>query len=292
MSTIVNLQVLSDDQYSTPVENIVVAIYDLSSTFISQSTTNSSGLVSFTLTNPQYRVYLYKVGFSIIQPWLLNVDLTKISITYSLIGHVRTLPETLNPDLVRVSGSMVDFSGKPRKNLTLQFYREPQVNIGDLIVEDVPVTFTSNEAGYFEFDLYRNMKFCDAYLTERPLFDIETPDRASIELSHLIFPIPVNLAISPTTINVPLSGGAVNVSYTATFSDYSTDREFTSHWAQIKVDVDTSDHISLGIAKNYLTITPLSTGTTTMSFHREFLCDFTWQHAPVFVSPTLTINVT
>lgn len=291
MSTIVNIQILDDTVYNNPVSGVVIAVYNLSSVFISQATTNSSGIVSFSLTDPQYRVYIYKIGFSIAQPWLLNIDLTKISITYSLTGHVRTLPETLDPDLVRVSGSIVDFSGKPRKNLTLQFYREPQVNIGDLIVENVPVTFTSNEAGYFEFDLYRKMRFCDAYLTERPLYDIETPDRASIELSHLIFPIPVNLAISPTTINIPLSGGSMDIPYVATFSDYSTDREFTSHWAQIKIDVDNSEHLSVGIAKNYLTITPLTVGTTVMTFHRDFLCDFTWLKAPEFVSPTLTINV-
>ncbi len=289
--TIVNLLIKNDDTYNTPVQGVVVALYNLSSVFISQSTTDSSGQVSFSLTDPQYRVYVYKIGYSIVQPWLLNVDLTKISVTFSLIGHVRTLPETLDPDLIRVSGSMVDYSGKPRKNLTLQFYREPQVNIGDLIVEDVPVTSTSNEAGYFEFDLYRKMRFCDAYLTERPLYDIRTPDRASIELSHLIFPIPVNLEIDPTTITIPLSGGSIDVPYVATFSDYSTDREFKSHWAQIKIDVDDSEHLSVGIAKNYLTITPLSVGTTIMSFHREFLCDFIWLKAPEFVSPTLTINV-
>lgn len=290
--TIVNIRVVDDTTYANPVPGVVVAVYNLSSVFISQSTTNSSGVVSFTLTDLQYRVYLYKIGFSIILPWLLNVDTTKISIDYRLTGQVRILPETLNPDLIRISGTLVDMAGKPRKNNSILFYKEQQANIGELIVEDVPVNFTSDEKGYFEFDLYRNMNLCAAYLTERDLFGIQTPDRAAIELADLIFQIPVLLAISPTTINVPLSGGAVNVPYTATFSDYSTDREFKSHWAQIKVDVDTSDHLSLGIAKNYLTVTPLSIGTTVMSFHREFLCGFTWQKAPEFVSPTLTINVT
>lgn len=290
--TIVNLLVVNDDLYNTPIQGVVVALYDMNSTFITQGTTDSSGVVSFSLTNPQYRAYLYKTGFSITQPWLLNVDTTKISVTFQLVGHVRTLPETLNPDLVRVSGSIVDMSSKPRKNLTLQFYRESQVNIGELIVEDVPVTFTSDENGYFEFDLYRKMRFCNAYLTERDLYDIETPDRASINLADLLFPIPVLLTVASTTINIPLSGGAVNIDYTATFSDYSTDREFKSHWGQIKVDVDTDSHICMGIAKTYLSFNPLSVGTTTMTFHRELHKHFTWLKAPPFISPTLTINVT
>jgi len=289
--TIVNLIVKDDDVFSTPLVGVTVGVYDINSVFITQGTTNSSGQVSFSLTDPQYRVYLYKQGFSIVQPWLLNVDLSKISVTFSLTGHLRKLPETLNPRLIRVSGYLVDFSGRPRKNLTLKLHKEAQVNVDELIVENTPVTYTSDDKGYFEFDLYRTLKFCSIYLTERDLYNIEIPDRAAINLPDLLFPVPVLLTIT-SPINLTLSGGSITVPYTATFSDYSTDRCFKSDWGQIKIVTTPSDILSICIGKNELTITPLQTGTTTVTFVRELLQDFTWIGAPSFISPTLAINIT
>jgi hypothetical protein len=53
-----------------------------------------------------------------------------------------------------------------------------------------------------------------------------------------------------------------------------------------------SDTVAISIGKNELTITPLQTGTTTVTFVRELLQDFIWIGAPNFIAPTMTITVT
>lgn len=289
--TIVNIIVLNDDLSNTPAMGVVVGVYDMTSHFVTQSTTDSSGTVSFTLSSPQYRIYLYKQGFSILQPYLLNVDTTKTSITYQVIGHQRTLPESLDPKTVRVSGYILDSSNRPKKNMELKFFHEYQLVSGENVITNTPVTYFSDNTGYFQFDLLRNQRYKHDYLTEQDLVCIKTPDRPALPLPDLIFPIPVNVAITPTTINVPLSGGPVNVPYTCTFSDYSTDRGMRDYWGWVVSHITPDGKISYGIGKTDLTITPLELGTTTITFTRQLRCDFKWDDAPTFISPTLTVNV-
>lgn len=289
--TIVNILVKNDDVSNSPVIGAVVGVYDMSSHFVTQGTTNSSGQVSFTLGNPQYRVYIYKQGFSVLQPWLLNVNLSMTSITYEIIGHQRVLPESLDPKTVRVSGYILNSSNLPKKNMSIQLFHLETLVSGEDVISNTPVTYYSNEKGYFEFDLLRNMKYKVAYLTEQNLYNIETPNRPAILLSHLIFPIPVSLTTS-STINVPLNGGPVTVPYTCTFSDYSTDRGLTGDWGWVIPNATPDGIMTYGFSKTDLTITPLAQGTSTITFTRQFWRHFEWKDAPPFTSPTITVNVT
>ncbi len=288
--TIVNVLVKNDDVLNSPVVGAVVGVYDMSSFFVTQGTTDSSGLVSFSLIDPQYRIYIYKHGFSIAQPWLLEVDLTKISVTYELIGHERELPESLDPKTIRVSGFINNSSNISKKNMSLQLFHLKTLVSGEDVVSSTPVTYYSNDKGYFEFDLLRNVKYKFGYLTEQNLYNMQTPDRSAILLPHFIFPVPV-LVDTETTINVPLNGGPVSVPFTCTFSDYSTNRGLRGDWGWVVPHATPENIMSYGFSKTEMTITPLEIGTTTVTFTREFWRHFQWNDPPPFVSPTVTINV-
>lgn len=285
---IVNITVVNDDVLNTPIQNAAVAIYTSGAVFVTTGLTNSSGLVSFNLPSAIYHVYLYKQGVNLVQPQILDATEMATVINYELTAHERSLPETIDPELIRVSGYIKDSSGAPKREIYLNLYHEyTQLNANN-IIESSPVHFTSDKEGYFQFDLYRNMQYCFPYLTERPLFDVRTPDRPAIKITELLFYVPVLLEVSSTTITVPLNN-STNVPYTLTYSDYSTDRGFCSYWGEV-VWTTSNQNIVIGVDKERLTITRLQAGTTTVTFERKFKHCLRWENPPSFVSPTLTIS--
>lgn len=288
---IVNIYVKNDDVLNSPVQGVVVAIYNMSSVFVTQQTSDSLGLASVSLPTGNYRVYAFKLGFSILQPQLLTVPIAT-SIDYELIGHIRELPESLDPKTIRVSGYLTDSSNRAKKNHTLQFFHDYTLVVDETVVSNIPVTYMSDEKGYFQFDLMRKQKYKHDYLLEQELCNIETPDLPAIELPNLIFPIPQLLTFSSTTINLPLSGGPIDVPYTCTFTDYSTDRGMRSDWGWVMSTVTPDEIIGYGIGKEVITITPLALGTTSITFSRQLRKGFVWDDAPTFTSPILTVNVT
>lgn len=288
---IVNIYIKNDDILNSPVSGVVVAIYDTGAIFVTQQTTDLLGLATVSLPAGNYRVYAYKLGFSISQPQLLIVPVAT-SIDYSLVGHVRTLPESLDPKTIRVSGYITDSSSRPKKNQSIQFFHEYTLVVDKTTVSNVPVTYMSDEKGYFQFDLLRKQKYRHDYLLEQELCNIETPDLPAIELPNLIFPIPQLLTFSSTTINIPLTGGPVNIPYTCTFTDYSTDRGMRNDWGWVISTVTPDGVVGYGIGKEAITLTPLVLGTTSITFTRQLRECFTWYGAPTFTSPILTVNVT
>lgn len=286
---IVNINLKTDTTVPTGIVDASVGIYTMGAIFVTSGITDGTGLVSFSLPVSFYRVYVYKQGVSLVQPQILNV-VTATTITYNLTAHERTLPETLDPELIRVSGYIHESNGAYKKEASITFYHEYTQLNNNTIISSTPVTFTSNKDGYFEFDLYRGMVYCAAYLTERPLYKIVTPDRPSIKITELLFQVPVLLTTPLTSYTVSV-GNTIQIPYTLTWSDYRTDRFLKSCWAEV-VWKSTNANISISVTSENIEITGLSTGSTTVTFDRNFLNMLSWKHAPSFVTPALSITVT
>jgi hypothetical protein len=234
-------------------------------------------------------VYVYKQGVSLVQPQILNV-VTATTITYDITAHEKVLPETLDPELVRVSGYINDSSGAFKKELTLTFFHEYTQLNGNTIISSTPVTVMSDKKGYFEFDLYRNMIYCTPYLTERPLYKVITPDRPSIKLTELLFQVPVLLTTPALSYTVTVNN-TIQIPYTLTWSDYVNNRGYKSSWAEL-IWASSNANISVAVTTENIEITGLQPGVATFTFDRNFLNALVWKNPPPFISPTLTITVT
>lgn len=286
---IVNLYLKNDDVLLSPIVGASVGIYTTGAIFVTSGITDGAGLVSFSLPVAQYRVYVYKQGVSLIQPQILDV-VSATTITYNLSAHEKMLPETLDPELVRVSGYINDSSGAFKKELTLTFFHEYTQLNGNTIISSTPVTVMSDKKGYFEFDLYRNMVYCTPYLTERPLYKVITPDRSSIKLTELLFQVPV-LLTTPSLSYAITVNNTIQIPYTLTWSDYVNNRGYKSSWAEL-IWSSNNANISVAVTTENIEITGLQPGVATFTFDRNFLNDLVWKNPPPFVSPTLTITVT
>ena len=134
------------------------------------------------------------------------------------------------------------------------------------------------------------MVYCAAYLTERPLYKITTPNKPAIKITELLFQVPVLLTTPLTSYTVSV-GNTIQIPYTLTWSDYRTDRFLRSCWAEV-VWKSTNANISIAVTSENIEITGLSAGSATVTFDRNFLNMLNWKHAPNFITPSLSITVT
>lgn len=289
MAVAVTLNLVNDDVLNTPITGAAIGVYDMSSVFITSGITDTSGNVGFSLLPQSYRIYVYKIGVSLVQPQVLVVT-NNVTILFKLVVHERSLPESIDPELIRVSGYIKDSTSKAKKNFSLILHHEYTQLNGNIIVSGTPVTFYSDDNGYYEFDLYRNMTYLFPYLTERPLVDVRTPDRSSIKLTDLLFYVPMNLSFTTTTFNMSV-GDSINIPYTLMYSDYSTDRGFCDHWAEVIYSTDNSNLV-VAISQDKITINAVHSGTTHVTFSRQLKSFIKWKNSPPFISQSLTINVT
>lgn len=131
------------------------------------------------------------------------------------------------------------------------------------------------------------MRYCFPYLTERSLIDVRTPDRPAIKITDLLFAVPMNLYIDPTSYTVSY-GESIQIPYTLTWSDYSTDRGFCDTWGEVIWTVS-NQNISIAPSTTNLTVSGLTRGSSTITFERKFKNCLKWKNPPTFISPSLTI---
>lgn len=290
---IANIYVLNDNLTNTPIQGAVVGIYDTSGNFITSATTNTNGLVSVLLTLPQYHIYVYKPKFTTEQPQLLNVNLSATTITYEITGHLRELPESLDPQRCRISGNMIKTNMAPVKFYTLTLVHDYPYIVNPDIIANVPVNITSDINGYFEFDLQRGTKYKNSFVTDQEACHHIVPNRPSLELQHFLYPIHVSVTI-PTTINVNV-GETTEVQADILYSDYSTEEErerFQICWSEIRASVANPELFEIHTNKSKVVITGLNPGTTTLTFVRHLKHCLVFKDAPVFSASTTTVTVT
>jgi len=289
---LVNITVQNDDPSNTKISGLIIYIYTTGAVFVTSATTNAQGLVTVNLPDASYDVLFFKQGVTITQPQRLVIDSMQTN-NFLITGHVRVLPESLDTTLCRVSGFINGLDGKPVPDLDVRFNQLPTniINTGVLIFND-PVNATSNNRGYFEFDLLRTIKYeagLSGYAT--PLV-VKVADVPAVKVNDLLFPLQVNLSTSDDELTIPLSGGAnSSLTYTVTYSDFNTGRLYND-WSSIEVNYSVPGIAYLSANDTNLVITPKAAGTTVLTFVRVIKPEYVWINPPAFVSPTITINVT
>lgn len=300
----VTVRVLTDDPSPSPIEDVVVEFYDATTAqFQTSGSTSSAGEVVVTLPDGEYDVLLYKVGVSILpkQPQRIVVDSLLTNI-FQVSGHPRVRPESIDPLRCTVSGFILGVDGKqakhrlvfePVKTLTVL----SQMTIAPYSRREV----ASNEDGYFEFELLRNTKYAAYFVFPQDLFgqqpgklDVITPDSPSVALDVFLFPVPINLTFSVSSISL-VAGGSLDDSITVvlTYSDGSVRDSMSSAWAYVVARNTDGSIVEASIADaKKLVLKPLKPGTVTITTARFISDRAFFDPAPEYVTQSVVVTVT
>jgi len=240
------------DQDDAPVVGVLVRVFDeTGTTFISQNYTTLVGLraeAEFTLDGGDppisYTIRLSKTGTAFDgsqgdaskTPQLITIYSPPAAAPsgtndFEVVGQIFTLPTATDPRLCRASGFFKDPTGQPQAGLELEFINQFRPAVVDGYgVLGAKVDIRTDEDGYVEIDLYRHAEYhvmvqgleaaeeCDtgAIVFDR---DVVVPDRASMNLLDLLFPIVKEITWDPATLTVAV-GDTLDVVPTITATDF------------------------------------------------------------------------
>lgn len=220
----VDILIESDDITPVPIDGVVVRVYDATGTTLITSGTTSAGPVpplghvEFTLngepapTPDAYQLRFFFLGASIVSPQMIEVysppagsptGTNNFSVTATLL----TEPVATDPLLCRASGFIRDPSGRPKKGLDIGFIQlfNPLVAGGQSVLGE-RIEVRTNKDGYVELDLFRLGCYqATVESHENIQRRVVVPDRASININHLLFPIVVEVVydvLGPYALNV------------------------------------------------------------------------------------------
>ena len=222
------------DQDGDPIAGVLIRVYDAAgAVFQTQQYTDSSGVAEVTLDGDtpaiSYTIRMSKTGVAF-DGSLGNASKSPLLITvfsppsvvpggnsFEIKGETFTRPVSPDLRLCRCSGFFKDITGKPLPGLEIKFINEfgPTV-VDSYAVMGEGVNFSTDQYGYGCIDLYRNGKYM-AWVSGVQAVDANSenalgfprnmviPDQGSANLVSLLFPIVVNVVISPNPIVLGLN---------------------------------------------------------------------------------------
>ena len=189
------------DRLGDPIEGVVVKIYDpTGTTFFTQATTDSDGLVAFLLETLSYtmRLYKFQVGFS--QPVHFEVLASPETNDFDVKGEPFVLPTATDPRLCRCSGFFRDLDGSAKQFLDIHVIG----NFDPILLERAAVIseekhFRTDEKGYGQIDLIRGAEYSARVesIDGNWLRCIRVPDLAGCNLPDLLLPIVERVVLTP-----------------------------------------------------------------------------------------------
>lgn len=297
----VTIRVLSDAPIPIPVEGVLVQLYSTLGVFQTSGTSNSNGGVTVVLPEAEYDVLFYKIGISILpsQPQRIAVQDPGPN-EFEVRAHVRTAPESTNPNRCTVSGHLLGIGGgRYKTSIVLRLVKSLIVTRGNVIAQQGRLEFFSDDDGYFEFELLRNTWYIAFFVIPRTLFgedpgclDVRTPDSPSLDLYSFLFPVPVNMEFSAPAIS--LVAGATpdeSIEYTLTYNDGSKRTSLATPWGYVSLENSDSDVVGASLQDGVLVLTPYSTGTATITTIRGIPESISYSPLLDYVTESVVVTV-
>jgi len=287
------------DQDDLPIVDVLVRVFDeTGTTFISQNyTTLVSGRAEaeFTLDGDDppisYTIRLSKTGVAFDgnqgdaskTPQLITIYSPPTAApngtnNFEVIGQTFTLPTATDPRLCRASGFFKDPTGQPLAGLEMEFINQFRPAVVDGYgVLGAKVDVRTDEDGYVEIDLYRFAEYhvmiqgletaeeCDtgAIVFDR---DIVVPDRASMSLLDLLFPVVASIDWGLTAVSVA-EGESLDIFPSLTATDY---RELTgSANEDVIYSVEDEEIASVSASEDRVTVVGKAAGITNLIATRK-----------------------
>jgi len=219
----------SDVPPNDPIVGAGVRIYDETGTVLETAgVTNASGFFQFDVIGTPdpaptcYQARCSRTGVAFTNPELILVyDPPLVPNEYDILGQLLTLPVAPDPLFCRCSGYFTDPGGRPVADAVVRFMNqfEPLVLSGTGVLSKVEVR--TDAAGYAVVDLVRGGKYTATVsgLHDERL-DITVPDRSSVNLIDLLFPVVASATFAPVGPWLVAVGAELAVVVTVTTSSY------------------------------------------------------------------------
>lgn len=310
--TLATITLKSDDLSPVFIGSLIVRVFNTGGVFVTSGSTNSSGVVVFDLPDADYDLTFFKMGVAPTsgQPQRITVSVSDPDVppnTYVVIAHITTRPESSDPLLCRISGTIrgIDGSNAPAVHLAIGMDPEVAVLSGVIISPADTVAVYSDDTGYFEFDLLRGMKYRIYFPQLFQLFNVEPamvlslpPNLPAIDLKDLLFPVPVTANFEELTL--ALSVGGIpddSIGCTITYSDGSVNsdgiRPVPPYFTGVTAVSDQELIVDAVFSVDKLIITPKSAGTANITITRQVSTTLiAYDPLPSFTSQTLVVTVT
>jgi len=301
MATPVTIRIQNDKPTPTRVEDVVVQIYTTAGVFVTQGTSDEAGEVDLLLGDGSYDVLFYKIGFipGLRQPYRIVVDHT-LSNIFLMTGHEREVPESADPRLCRVSGSLYAGDGRVAKDIRLAFALDIDLLVADgrAVPPEARVSKSPDLNGLFEFDLFRGVDYkCFLDYSDQSFGSASTPlnvcvpDWGSIDLAILLFPMLVNVTFSELTKELHVGDDVSETTRTeAIYSDGST-RSETPPWVTYQVVCDNEDVVEAWLGTGFIGLRALAPGVANVTVERSIGSNTSWLSPPEFTSDILVVTV-
>lgn len=207
----VRVTVLNDELAPEPVDDVVVRVYDSTgTTFITQAVSGdvNPGEVEFTLNGDAdgilYQLRFFISGGSILSPQAIDVYSPPAGSptganNFEVIASLFTLPPATDVRLCRASGYVVGPDGRPKRGIDMHFIpiNRPMVVDGKVILGE-RVAARTDADGYVSIDLFRGgLYLATVESHENIQREICVPDRSSVNIGHLLFPIVADVNYDP-----------------------------------------------------------------------------------------------
>ncbi len=309
------------DQNDGALAGVLVRVFDAAGTsFISQNTTALVGgdaVAEFTLDGDdppaEYTIRMSKtgVGFDValgaqyatpqlIEVWSPAASSPTGTNDFDVKGETFTAPVATDSRLCRASGFFKDATGRALAWLDITLINDFKPAIVDgYAVLGSKVQLRTDIDGYVEVDLYRGGEYramiqsiqaAEADITGAIVFDRElvVPDRASVSLVDLFFPVVEAITWAPTTVALT-AGDDLELVPVVVGSDYRTLEGTASE--DVLYEITDTDVATVVVQADALVVTAVAAGTTELTATRR---DQTIIFVPVaeITGSPLTITVT
>lgn len=306
--TVTTIILESDDPTPSLVSGVQTRFFDTGGSLVTTGTSDANGEVIVDIPDADYDLYFFKSGVSVNDgmPQRITVDSADPDNppnTFKVKVHVHSLPESVDPTLVRISGNLIGADGKATKDghLTLAPIYDTGVYEGKVLSPKHTKETHPDEDGYYEFDLIRGLEYNLYFYAletlfgkEPPVLHVIAPDVAALDIKDLLFPLPIDGTFSSNTLSLN-AGDSVDESITfiITYSDGSTnsDRSSPPDFTNYKLKSDDEDVATVEQQDGKVLVKPLSAGTANITIERVMGTKLFYEPLPSFTTETLVVTV-
>lgn len=271
--------VQDDEVVPNLVDDVVVRVFDSDgTTLITEGTTGSvlDGAVEVSLDGDdppvQYQLRFYINGGAIPSPQYITVYSPASSAPngtneFLITASLFTLPTASNPRLCRASGYVWGPNGRARRGIDVAFIPA----FSPVIVDGIGllgerVNLKTDKEGYLEVDLVRTaLYYATVESHENVTREVVVPDRSSVNIMHLLFPIVIDVELGTSSISLSVDGELV-LTPVVTASDYRI--LDGSGKDDVTYTIDHTDVASVTVGADTITIRGNSVGTTSLRIAR------------------------
>ena len=274
----VDVYVLDTTPMENPVAGVNVRVLSADGTsFITQATTDGTGLASFDLpdsTTYQLRMYAFQVGFQ--NPQLIVVEPAPAVNSFQVSAQLLSPPVPLDSRLCTAYGYFRDVTGAPQANVEAHFIAkfDPVWLDGSAVLSE-RVIARSDATGYMQLNLIRNGHFDVTIQGEEDVVRrIKVPDAPNVNLADLIFPIVSLVELDPPGPYTLAAGTQMSLGLTVYASD---GEDLGVGGGQIRFESSDPNVLSWNINNEGLVLVALAPGSATLTITR---CDLSIVHIP------------